>query len=40
MYVKLFGVGVMLLGTYIIYAKRHLQDNSLLLGAALILTGW
>ncbi len=39
MSVKLFGIGVVLFGFYIIYVKRHLEDDSLLLGAGLILTG-
>jgi hypothetical protein len=28
-----------LFGFYLIYVKRHLEDDSLLLGAGLILTG-
>ena len=39
MSVKLFGIGVILLGLYIIYVKRQLEDDSLLLGSGLILTG-
>lgn len=39
MTVKLFGIGIVLFGFYIIYVKRHLEDDSLLLGAGLILTG-
>jgi hypothetical protein len=39
MYVKLFGIGIVLLGFYLIYVKRPLEDDSLLLGAGLILTG-
>ena len=39
MYVKLVGIGIILCGFYIIYVKRHLRDDSLLLGSGLILTG-
>ncbi len=39
MYVKLIGIGIILFGFYIIYVKRHLEDDSLLLGSGLILTG-
>jgi hypothetical protein len=39
MSVKLFGIGIVLFGFYLIYVKRHLEDDSLLLGAGLILTG-
>ena len=39
MYTKLLGLGIMLFGVYIIYAKRHLEDDSLLLGSMLVLTG-
>jgi len=39
MYVKLFGLGLMLFGIYLIYIKRHMKDDSLLLGSVLILSG-
>ena len=39
MFVKLFGFGLILLGSYLIYVKRNLQDDSLLLGSGLILNG-
>ena len=39
MSVKLVGIGIILFGFYIIYVKRHLEDDSLLLGSGLILTG-
>ena len=39
MYVKLIGIGIILFGFYISYVKRHLEDDSLLLGSGLILTG-
>ena len=39
MRLKLFGIGVTSFGVYLIYMKRHLNDDSLLLGSALILTG-
>lgn len=39
MYVKLVGFGIILFGFYIIYVKRNLEDDSLLLGSGLILTG-
>lgn len=39
MYIKLFGLGVLLFGLYIIYIKRHLDDDSLMLGSILALTG-
>lgn len=39
MHVKLIGIGIILFGLYMIYVKRHLEDDSLLLGSGLILTG-
>ena len=35
MYAKLVGIGIILFGFYIIYVKRHLEDDSLLLGSGL-----
>ena len=39
MYIKLFGLGIIVFGSYLIYVKRHLEDDSLLLGSGLILAG-
>jgi hypothetical protein len=39
MYLKLFGIGLILFGSYLIYIKRHLSDDSQLLGTVLILAG-
>ncbi len=39
MYIKLLGLGLLLFGFYMIYIKRHLEDDSLLLGSGFILAG-
>jgi len=39
MYIKLTGLGIALFGLFITYTNRHLEDDSLLLGSGLILTG-
>jgi hypothetical protein len=39
MKIKLFGFVVMVFASYLIYVKRDLHDDSLLLGSGLILTG-
>lgn len=39
MYSRLLGIAIAAFGLYLIYAKRHLQDDSLLLGTVLILAG-
>ncbi len=39
MYIKLFGLGIILFGVYLIYIKRHLEDDSLLVGSVSILSG-
>lgn len=39
MYLKLFGFGIAFFGLFLIYLNRHIEDDSLLLGSVLILTG-
>jgi hypothetical protein len=39
MYTKLVGTGLAAMGSILIYTNRHLDDDSLLLGSGLILTG-
>jgi len=39
MFIKISGLGIVVFGSLLIYIKRHLQDDSLLLGTGLILTG-
>jgi len=39
MYTKFFGTGLAVIGSILIYKNRHLDDDSLLFGSGLILTG-
>lgn len=39
MNIKLFGFGIMMFGSYLIYVKHNQGDDSLLLGSGLIFTG-